>query len=65
VRNVAASAPLFTSCESVSSDEWQCSGEASLKIEVGNLLMAVSTLKQRGLSSARLVRTFMHRRSSL
>lgn len=62
VRHVATSTPSFTGREPVSSSEWQHAGEASLKIEVGNLLRAVKTLKQRGLSSAWLVRTFMHHR---
>lgn len=65
VRNVARSAPLFTGQEPVSTEEWQCNGEASLKIKVENLLTAVKTLKQRGLSSVWLVHTFMHHRYQL
>jgi hypothetical protein len=61
-RNVAGSAPPFIGREPVSTEEWQHGGEASLKIEVENLPMTVKTLKQRGLSGARLMRTFMHRR---
>jgi hypothetical protein len=61
VRNVATSVSLFTDRESMSSNEWQRDREACLKAEVGNLLTAVKTLKQWGLSGTRLVRTFMHR----
>jgi hypothetical protein len=60
VRSVASSAQPFTDRDLVSTDEWQHGGEASLKIEVENLLTVVKTSKQHGLSSARLVRTFMH-----
>lgn len=60
VRSVASSAQPFTDRDLVSTDEWQHGGEVSLKIEVENLLTVVKTSKQHGLSSARLVRTFMH-----
>lgn len=60
VRSVASSAQPFTDRDLVSTDEWQHGGEVSLKIEVENLLTIVKTSKQHGLSSARLVRTFMH-----
>lgn len=45
VRNVAGSVLKFTGQEPVSTDEWQHSGEASLKIEVANQLTTVKTLK--------------------
>jgi hypothetical protein len=45
VRNMATGAPSFIGYEPVSSDEWQRGGEVSLKIEIGNLLTMVKTLK--------------------
>lgn len=41
-------------------EQWHYDVKACFKSEVGHLLEAVSTLKQRGLSDAWLVHTFMH-----
>lgn len=61
VRNMAGSAPQFTGREPVSTEEWHHGVEASFKSEVEHLLTAIKTLKQQGLTGARLVRVFMHR----
>lgn len=58
---MARSVPPFTSREPVSAEDWHHGVEASLMSEVEHLLMAIWTLKQRDLTSARLVCTFMHR----
>lgn len=62
VTNVAMSAPSFIGHELVSSDEWQCGGEASFKTDTGNLITVVRTLKQQCLTGALLVWTFTHYR---
>jgi hypothetical protein len=59
VWNTAGSAPRFTGREPVSTDNGV---EPSLKDEVEALLSALEMLKRQGLTGARLVRNFMHRR---
>jgi hypothetical protein len=59
-RNIARSAPPFIGRELTSAKECQSRTDAVLKSEVDCLLAAVETLKQRGLSVARLVHVFMH-----
>jgi predicted alpha/beta-hydrolase family hydrolase len=49
-------------CSSVLAKEWHHVVEACLKSEVEYLLTVVKTLKQRGLTGARMVHTFMHHR---
>jgi hypothetical protein len=43
-------------------EKWHYGTEALFKSKVEHLLKADNMLKQRGLTGARLVRTFMHRR---
>jgi hypothetical protein len=43
-------------------DKWYYGAEARFKSKVEHLLKAVATLKQQGLTSVRLVRTFMQHR---
>lgn len=61
-RNVAGSAPQFTGRELTSAEDQHSDTDAVLKSEVDCLLAVVETLKQQGLSRARLVHIFMHRR---
>lgn len=61
-RNIAGSAPQFTSQELTSVEERCSRTDVVLKSEVGCLLAAAMMLKQLGLSGARLVHVFMHPR---
>jgi hypothetical protein len=46
----------------MSTDKWHYGAEACFKSKVEHLLKAVATLKQKGLTSVWLVRTFMQHR---
>lgn len=61
-KNVLGRPLPFTGREAVSMEKWHYGTEALFKSKVEHLLKAVNMLKQRGLTGARLVRTFMHRR---
>jgi hypothetical protein len=52
--------PVFHRSRVVSTDDWNCRAELSLKGEVEPLLMALKTLKDQGPIGARLMRVFMH-----
>lgn len=58
-KNVVGSAPPFIGRESMSMEKWHYDMEALFKSKVEHLMKAVATLKQQGITSAQLVRTFM------
>jgi hypothetical protein len=62
VKNLAGSAPCFIGQEPVSTDDWNRGMEPGRKGEVKPLLVVLKTLKEQGLTGARLVHVFMHRR---
>jgi hypothetical protein len=62
VKNLASSAPCFTSRESVSMEDWNYEAEPGLKVEVEPFLVVLKMLKEQGLTGSRLVRVFMHHR---
>lgn len=64
-RNIVGSAPKFTGRELISVEERHSGTDAVQKGEVNRLLAAIGMLKQRGFSSAWLVRVFMHCRINL
>jgi hypothetical protein len=65
VKNVAGSAPLFTSQELVTMEECHHRAKVGLKSEVEHLLMTIQTLTQRGLTNTRLVHTFMNQYTAI
>jgi hypothetical protein len=61
VKNLDGSAPFFTGREPVSTmDDWNRGAEPGLKGEVEPLLVALKTLKDKGLTGVRLEHILMH-----
>jgi hypothetical protein len=60
IKNHVDSAPCFTDQEPVLMDDRNRGAEPSLKGEVEPLLMTLETLKEQGLTCARLVYVVMH-----